>query len=70
LTLIENDLGYVIGNEAELRALWENRTIRSRLAKTAAICRLVRLAPHRATGHAECAARSGVMCPSKRFRCQ
>ena len=41
LALIENDLGYVIGNEAELRALWETDDTEVALAKTAAICPLV-----------------------------
>ena len=41
LALIENDLGYVIGNEAELRALWETDDTEVALAKTAEICPLV-----------------------------
>lgn len=41
LDLIENDLGYVIGNEAEIRALWETDDTEVALAKTAEICPLV-----------------------------
>eukprot|EP00919_Chromeraceae_sp_WS-2016_P024214 GHVR01057295.1.p1 GENE.GHVR01057295.1~~GHVR01057295.1.p1 ORF type:complete len:330 (+),score=63.63 GHVR01057295.1:214-1203(+) len=41
LDLIENDLGYVIGNEAEIRALWETDDTEVALAKTADICPLV-----------------------------
>ena len=41
LALIENDLGYVIGNEAEIRALWETDDTEAALAKTAEICPLV-----------------------------
>jgi sugar/nucleoside kinase (ribokinase family) len=41
LALIENDLGYVIGNEAEIRALWETDDTEVALAKTADICPLV-----------------------------
>ena len=41
LALIENDLGYVIGNEAEIRALWETDDTETALAKTAEICPLV-----------------------------
>jgi sugar/nucleoside kinase (ribokinase family) len=41
LTLIKNDLGYVIGNEAEIRALWETDDTEVALAKTAEICPLV-----------------------------
>ena len=41
LALIENDLGYVIGNEAELRALWETDDTEVALARTAEICPLV-----------------------------
>ena len=41
LALIENDLGYVIGNEAEIRALWETDDTEVALAKTAEICPLV-----------------------------
>jgi sugar/nucleoside kinase (ribokinase family) len=38
LALIENDLGYVIGNEAEIRALWETDDLEDALTRTAAIC--------------------------------
>ncbi|WP_411976208.1 adenosine kinase [Sulfitobacter faviae] len=41
LALIENDLGYVIGNEAEIRGLWETDDTETALAKTAEICPLV-----------------------------
>ncbi|MEX3316405.1 adenosine kinase [Sulfitobacter sp. PS-8MA] len=41
LDLIENDLGYVIGNEAEIRALWETEDTETAIAKTAEICPLV-----------------------------
>ena len=41
LDLIEHDLGYVIGNEAEIRALWETDDTEEALQKTAAICPLV-----------------------------
>ena len=41
LDLIKNDLGYVIGNEAEIRALWETDDTEVALAKTAKICPLV-----------------------------
>ncbi|SDF05798.1 adenosine kinase [Sulfitobacter delicatus] len=41
LDLIENDLGYVIGNEAEIRALWETDDTEAAIAKTAEICPLV-----------------------------
>ena len=41
LALIENDLGYVIGNEAEIRALWETDDTEVALARTAEICPLV-----------------------------
>ena len=41
LTLIKNDLGYVIGNEAEIRALWETDDTEVALVKTAEICPLV-----------------------------
>ena len=41
LALIKNDLGYVIGNEAEIRALWETDDTEAALAKTAEICPLV-----------------------------
>jgi sugar/nucleoside kinase (ribokinase family) len=41
LALIKNDLGYVIGNEAEIRALWETDDTEVALAKTAEICPLV-----------------------------
>tara|TARA_R110002049_G_scaffold117332_3_gene270690 strand:+ start:87182 stop:88171 length:990 start_codon:yes stop_codon:yes gene_type:complete len=41
LSLIEHDLGYVIGNEAEICALWETEDTELALAKTAAICPIV-----------------------------
>ncbi len=41
LALIQNDLGFVIGNEAEIRALWETDDTEVALAKTAEICPLV-----------------------------
>ncbi|MFZ5963140.1 adenosine kinase [Thalassococcus sp. BH17M4-6] len=41
LTLIENELDYVIGNEAEIRALYGNGDLDADLAAVAAICPLV-----------------------------
>ncbi len=41
LSLIENELDYVIGNEAEIRSLFETDDLEDALAKTAAICSLV-----------------------------
>ncbi|MGY9049722.1 adenosine kinase [Puniceibacterium antarcticum] len=41
LKLIENELDYVIGNEAEIRALFQNDDLDSDLAAVAAICPLV-----------------------------
>ncbi|SFD89154.1 Sugar or nucleoside kinase, ribokinase family [Sulfitobacter brevis] len=41
LALIQNDLGFVIGNEAEIRALWETDDTEAALVKTAEICPLV-----------------------------
>lgn len=41
LALIQNDLGFVIGNEAEIRALWETDDTEAALVKTAGICPLV-----------------------------
>ncbi|SNR38448.1 adenosine kinase [Puniceibacterium sediminis] len=41
LKLIENELDYVIGNEAEIRALYQNDDLESDLAAVAAICPLV-----------------------------
>jgi sugar/nucleoside kinase (ribokinase family) len=41
LSLIENDLDYVIGNEAEIRSLYETDDVEEALAKTTAICPLV-----------------------------
>lgn len=41
LSLIKNDLDYVIGNEAELKSLFETDDIEAALAQTAAICPLV-----------------------------
>ncbi len=41
LSLIENDLDYVIGNEAEIKSLFETDDLDAALAKTAAICPLV-----------------------------
>ncbi len=38
LSLIKNDLGYVIGNEAELKSLFETDDIEVALSKTADIC--------------------------------
>ena len=41
LSLIENELEFVIGNEAEIRSLFETEDLEEALAKTAAICPLV-----------------------------
>ena len=41
LSLIENDLDYVIGNEAELRSLFETDDIEEAIAKTTGICGMV-----------------------------
>ncbi|ATG44592.1 MULTISPECIES: adenosine kinase [Phaeobacter] len=41
LSLIENDLDFVIGNEAEIKSLFETDDLEEALAKTAAICPLV-----------------------------
>ncbi len=41
LSLIEHDLDYVIGNEAELLSLFETDDLEDALAKTAAICPIV-----------------------------
>ncbi|XHE55273.1 adenosine kinase [Phaeobacter sp. BS34] len=41
LSLIENDLDFVIGNEAEIKSLFETDDLEEALAKTAAICSLV-----------------------------
>ena len=41
LKLIENDLDYVIGNEAEIRALFETDDLEDAIARTAGICPLV-----------------------------
>lgn len=41
LSLIENDLDYVIGNEAELRSLFETDDLEEAIAKTAEICGIV-----------------------------
>jgi sugar/nucleoside kinase (ribokinase family) len=41
LRLIEHDLDYVIGNEAEIRALYQNDDLDADLAAVAAICPLV-----------------------------
>jgi sugar/nucleoside kinase (ribokinase family) len=41
LNLIENELDYVIGNEAEIKSLFETDDLEEALAKTAAICPLV-----------------------------
>ncbi|MEM6938510.1 MAG: adenosine kinase [Pseudomonadota bacterium] len=41
LTLIENDLDYVIGNEAELLALFETEDLEDALTRTAALCPIV-----------------------------
>jgi sugar/nucleoside kinase (ribokinase family) len=41
LSLIEHDLDYVIGNEAEIRSLFETDDLEDALARTAALCPLV-----------------------------
>ena len=41
LSLIENDLDYVIGNEAEIKSLFETDDLEAALAQTAAICPMV-----------------------------
>lgn len=41
LALIENELDYVIGNEAEIRSLYETEDTEAALARVAAICPLV-----------------------------
>ena len=41
LTLIENELDFVIGNEAEIRGLYGNEDLESDLAAVAAICPIV-----------------------------
>jgi len=41
LSLIEHDLDYVMGNEAEIKSLWETDDLDAALTKTAAICDLV-----------------------------
>lgn len=41
LSLIEHDLDYVIGNEAEIKSLFETDDLDAALTKTAAICPLV-----------------------------
>ena len=41
LSLIEHDLDYVIGNEAEIKSLFESDDIDAALAQTAALCPLV-----------------------------
>ncbi|GHE90343.1 adenosine kinase [Aliiroseovarius zhejiangensis] len=41
LTLIENDLDYVIGNEDEIKSLFETDDMEDAIAKTAAICPMV-----------------------------
>jgi sugar/nucleoside kinase (ribokinase family) len=41
LTLIENEMDYVIGNEAEIRSLYQNDDLDADLAAVAAICPLV-----------------------------
>lgn len=41
LSLIEHDLDYVIGNEDEIKSLFETDDLEAALAKTAAICPLV-----------------------------
>ncbi|KIN65453.1 PfkB family kinase [Sulfitobacter noctilucae] len=41
LDLIKNDLGYVIGNEAELKSLFETDDFEAALSKTADICPIV-----------------------------
>ena len=41
LLLIENELDFVIGNEAEIKSLFETDDLEEALAKTAAICPLI-----------------------------
>ena len=41
LNLIENELDYVIGNDAEIKSLFETDDLETALAKTAEICELV-----------------------------
>lgn len=41
LSLIEHELDYVIGNEAEITSLWQTEDLDEALAKTAEICNLV-----------------------------
>ena len=41
LSLIENELDFVIGNEAEIKSLFETEDLEDALKKTAAICDLV-----------------------------
>ena len=41
LNLIENEMDYVIGNEAEIRSLYQNDDLEADLAAVAAICPLV-----------------------------
>ncbi|TNF21818.1 MAG: adenosine kinase [Rhodobacteraceae bacterium] len=41
LALIENELDYVIGNEAEIRSLYESDNLEDALARVSAICPLV-----------------------------
>ncbi|MEW9918232.1 adenosine kinase [Marimonas sp. MJW-29] len=41
LSLIEHDLDYVIGNEAELRSLFETEDVEEAIAKTTEICGIV-----------------------------
>ncbi|MDE9450860.1 adenosine kinase [Aliiroseovarius sp. Z3] len=41
LTLIEHDLDYVIGNEAEIKSLFETEDLEEAIAKTAEICPMV-----------------------------
>lgn len=41
LKLIENDLEFVIGNQDEIKSLWQTDDLEEALAKTAAICPLV-----------------------------
>ncbi|UWQ90708.1 adenosine kinase [Rhodobacteraceae bacterium M382] len=41
LSLIENELDFVIGNEAEIKSLWETDDLDDALHKTVAICPLV-----------------------------
>ncbi|WP_425040394.1 adenosine kinase [Primorskyibacter sp. S187A] len=41
LTLIKDELDYVIGNEDEIKSLWQTDDLEEGLAKTAAICSLV-----------------------------